>query len=157
MKCEKSVCVCGHVMVLVCHPLQCHVQRLHRRGCFSQEEMVGALREAEVCRAINRDRPGFFDAVVNCGKGGGEERGGGRRGSCTINYGTGFVSHLIAYIVITAALAIWLHNLSLCNVLVFTTTNQYKLFCQILIWSLISHLIDPVPHGDPFTFSHRLP
>ena len=27
-----------------------------------------------MCRAVNRDRPGFFDAIVNCGEGEGRAR-----------------------------------------------------------------------------------
>ena len=45
-----------------------------------------------MCRAVNRDRPGFFDAIVNCGEGEGRERRKGKGeewGTLALNYRNG--------------------------------------------------------------------
>jgi guanylate kinase len=45
---------------------KCHLRRLHRRKCFTQEDMAQAMEEGEQFKDLNRDRPGFFDAIINC-------------------------------------------------------------------------------------------
>ena len=64
-----------------------------------------------MCRAVNRDRPGFFDAIVNCGEGEGRARRKGKNGS---------LQHVITEMNCSS-----FSTLVLCYVLSVAATNQY--------------------------------